>query len=514
MKIQNDLKVKLISDSFSKLGKRFISTKVNTNSKILSIYSNKKNIFKFPSIDQLENNKEKHKHFPPSTIEWSNSVFSYNKYELQSIKNLTIIISKLLKVYFSAIPMLVRQKMYNLKRRLITNKIYISKPKLKHTSSKILITLNFFAENGLFVNKKKKAKNKKLFFNKWIKTKTNLIYFNVDYLLKNIDKKYYKSMIDRIREVQLSLFKTKINNFWLDGILEKDKIKFFQTNHEYLKDWFRKSLIYYNDIVSSISKIIKVIMLRYKLKLKRLDINKLKLRSVISKWFNVLINNYPVKWFGKSLLWEELSNSGNTLKFMIPSRYWKIMSGWSSYSCMVTSQKISEKRMGNHGSKSIFRIVKEQRINGSWHKINFPVLKIYSYKISKNLLSHNPFVKFYKHTFSTYHNPRLIYINQTALELKNIKPKLFNHSKDLSFCLQGQCRYVNNNFNKDNNVILVEKEDFNRKLDPYFVTGFSDAESFFSININKHNKTKLGWQVQLRFGIELHTRDIFLLKKN
>ncbi len=36
---------------------------------------------------------------------------------------------------------------------------------------------------------------------------------------------------------------------------------------------------------------------------------------------------------------------------------------------MVTSQKITEKLMGNRGSKSDNLSVKEQRLDGSWHKI-------------------------------------------------------------------------------------------------------------------------------------------------
>ena len=81
------------------------------------------------------------------------------------------------------------------------------------------------------------------------------------------------------------------------------------------------------------------------------------------------IRNYisidaPIKWCGKWLKWDKLSNSGNTLKLLIPNFIWKIISGWINYLCMVKSQKISEKRIGNRGSKLIY-IVKEQRVNGS-----------------------------------------------------------------------------------------------------------------------------------------------------
>ena len=63
----------------------------------------------------------------------------------------------------------------------------------------------------------------------------------------------------------------------------------------------------------------------------------------------------PLIWgtSGGGVLWEKLSNSGNTLKLMIPSYIWNYINGWSNYSCMVTRDKIQETRIGNRGSKSI-----------------------------------------------------------------------------------------------------------------------------------------------------------------
>ena len=81
----------------------------------------------------------------------------------------------------------------------------------------------------------------------------------------------------------------------------------------------------------------------------------------------------PAKHFGKMFKWVKLSNSGNTLKLLIPSYIRKNISGWSHYSGMVTSQNMIENEMGNRGSKSENiqtqspnRVsVKEQRVDGS-----------------------------------------------------------------------------------------------------------------------------------------------------
>lgn len=55
-------------------------------------------------------------------------------------------------------------------------------------------------------------------------------------------------------------------------------------------------------------------------------------------------------------------------------------------------------------------------------------------------------------------------------------------------------------------------EDFiTNKLSPFWVTGFSDAESSFSIRVGKDLSRKHNIRVSPVFSIELHNRDIFLL---
>jgi hypothetical protein len=51
------------------------------------------------------------------------------------------------------------------------------------------------------------------------------------------------------------------------------------------------------------------------------------------------------------------------------------------------------------------------------------------------------------------------------------------------------------------------------KLDPWFVTGFADGESYFSISIVKSSRLKLGWTVFLQFGFNLHIKDKQLLER-
>jgi hypothetical protein len=74
---------------------------------------------------------------------------------------------------------------------------------------------------------------------------------------------------------------------------------------------------------------------------------------------------------GKRLYGDKLSNSGDILKLKVPNYSRKAISGWSNYSGMVTSLKMSENSMDNRGSKSTVlnsTVVKEQRVDGSWSK--------------------------------------------------------------------------------------------------------------------------------------------------
>lgn len=51
------------------------------------------------------------------------------------------------------------------------------------------------------------------------------------------------------------------------------------------------------------------------------------------------------------------------------------------------------------------------------------------------------------------------------------------------------------------------------KLDPSFVTGFTDAEGYFSISVVKAPHLKLGWTAYLQFGFKLHIKDKQLLER-
>jgi len=175
---------------------------------------------------------------------------------------------------------------------------------------------------------------------------------------------------------------------------------------------------------------------------------------------------------GKRVYGDKLSNSGDILKLKVPSYSRKAISGWTNYSGMVTSLKMSENEMDNRGSKSTIlnsMVVKEQRVDGSW----------------------------------------------------SIKP----HLMDLRCTLWGseRNRGIKLGFNMQqgwNSYVKDPSKQFGlRKFSTYNSTivnpgvwsGLIDGEGSFSIIVDRNKTRKLGWRVQLKFQIGLHTKDLNLL---
>jgi uncharacterized protein YfkK (UPF0435 family) len=177
---------------------------------------------------------------------------------------------------------------------------------------------------------------------------------------------------------------------------------------------------------------------------------------------NIEFESYmvPADWFGKSIAWAQLSNSGDALKIIIPSHDGNIMSGWSNYSGMVTSYDMNESEMGYCGSKSsALALVKEQRVDGS-------------YSLIDKLLR------------CTLMVPVMVY-----------QPEIPSNQ---------------NNISDDLSVINKNKPKLN-KLEPWFITGFVDAEGYFSIELYKDSKAKYKHTPRLIFGINLHKKDLSIL---
>jgi hypothetical protein len=179
-------------------------------------------------------------------------------------------------------------------------------------------------------------------------------------------------------------------------------------------------------------------------------------------------NNSPAKRYGKPLqYWVLWPNSRDFLKLLVPSYIRKDISGWSNYSGMVTSQKMIEREMEYRGSKSVICeniAVKEQRVDG--HRC----------------------------------------VNLTHLRYALMGSERNYQAKILS----NQINILRRSYTSISTNLLCNSSD---NLNPWFLTGFSDAESNFTVRIIKSNSVKVGWIVQPVFQIGLHKRDLNLLEK-
>lgn len=121
---------------------------VNTIKPLIFIKKLKNNIKIIP-LNKTKNTLGPSRYFPPASQEWYNSIYAYNKVYSKNIitadKNLSKLIKSYFNLYFSK-KLLYSKRILTRFRRLAINKIFISKAELKHTSSKVIITLYIYNE--------------------------------------------------------------------------------------------------------------------------------------------------------------------------------------------------------------------------------------------------------------------------------------------------------------------------------------------------------------------------------
>jgi hypothetical protein len=134
---------------------------------------------------------------------------------------------------------------------------------------------------------------------------------------------------------------------------------------------------------------------------------------------------------------------------------------------MVTSHKMMETEVGYRGSKSKFTppvcyFVKEQRVDGSW----------------------------------------CITASQANTAVMRLRCTLMGFERNYLV------KILTNQFNNRRFSILSTQVNIN----PWFITGFADAEGSFIISMYRNENSKTGWRVTPNFSIHVHIKDIALLK--
>src|SRR5580693_2300233 len=121
---------------------------VKTIKPLIFIKKLKNNIKTIP-LNKTKNTLGTIRYFPPASQEWYNSIYAYNNIYNKNItiadKNFSKLIKSYSNLYFSK-KLLYSKRILTRFRRLAINKIFISKAELKHTSSKVIITLYIYNE--------------------------------------------------------------------------------------------------------------------------------------------------------------------------------------------------------------------------------------------------------------------------------------------------------------------------------------------------------------------------------
>lgn len=193
---------------------------------MLNIYKLKKNNINknFVSEQGLIINDSKHK--LPSTKEWFNSVYSFNKNNEKGLPNINITISKIIKSYFNMFSIKlerrVLKRVMKWKRRLKLNRILIGKPEFKHTNDKVIITLYVYNRELLLLKKKMIKLKRKIYLEYFLKLVfKNLLIFKKINIIKNILIK----ITTLKREFRYIMKKLKFR--LKKGILKKKNLRLF-----------------------------------------------------------------------------------------------------------------------------------------------------------------------------------------------------------------------------------------------------------------------------------------------
>jgi Mitochondrial ribosomal protein (VAR1) len=211
--------------------------------------------------DSKKNNIDYTRHFLPANIEWSNSIYAFNKNSTKHLPFMDKIIIELIKCYFNLFNPKYETRINSVNmgiklRRLSINKIFVSKADIKHTNSKIIITIFIY------------NRQKKFYLNKLNKVNTLLQLNNTELFKKirlegeSIIQQVYKEkkLLDNILELSsYDIFNNYEEIIFKDFIrksLEKEILKIFYDNLLYFsKSKFENtSLLKLNDLISQFYK--------------------------------------------------------------------------------------------------------------------------------------------------------------------------------------------------------------------------------------------------------------------
>jgi len=209
--------------------------------KPLIFFKKLNNNYKIIPFNKIKSTLGGMRYFPPTNQEWYNSIYSYdNNY----IKNITIAdknLTKLIKSYFNLYlsnKLLGNKRIITRFRRSSIYRIFISKTELKHTSSKVIITLYVYnEERRILLNKINRIETKLFsYINLPENIKTILSLKEKVNIIKNIKENF--NLLNCLSELILLISK-EINKSFILNPEDKNKklleLEMLETKLKYFK---------------------------------------------------------------------------------------------------------------------------------------------------------------------------------------------------------------------------------------------------------------------------------------
>ena len=188
------------------------------------------------------------RHYPPANKEWFNSIYAYNKNTIKLLPVADKATLKVLRSYFNLYSPKLEKSVKSARirrrlRRLSTNRILISRPELKHTSNKIVITVYIHNRQKIYLFRKQA-------YTAWITGAIGVYEREDENIFNNLilkkTKKKGLNLISKVYKQKKKLLKT----------LDKKENNFKSYEKKYLKSFISKCLqremilSYYNQIIS------------------------------------------------------------------------------------------------------------------------------------------------------------------------------------------------------------------------------------------------------------------------
>lgn len=322
--INKQTKSNLIADISSDISSNKSLNVDSSLKKIPMIFYKKKNKLNLKPLQYVFNDTGQTRHYPPGAQEWFNSIYTYNKNEIKTLPVADKTLITLLASYFNmninhkVLNKNTGKKVLRIKRnrfkRLSPRKAFVGRGDLKHTNSKVIITVYRYNIEKVLLLKKVRNLLKYMFLSKsisslvytWSKLKNDwLVSTNRPYTLKEFTEANAETIV-RFGKRPLKIVKnidkvvTWRGSYIYNHITQADSwlktLKKINNYPQHIRELMDKKIIKNKEILPMFKNKVLKLVLPYKTGFKKLNDSFVKLvwdnkselrRSLLLLFFSV-----------------------------------------------------------------------------------------------------------------------------------------------------------------------------------------------------------------------------------